>query len=127
MELIDTVKTQGDVFVAFCTKLTEKLHCCFDVSSTTGSLTYSLDQLWSQFRVIRTSMSLRASWHELCRREQSDLVSNIAFQLVITRCIKLMIKDLTSQSACAPIAFHESVPANVARKECHSVHGRVRV
>ena len=61
MQVIDTVKTQGDVFVAFCTRLTEQLHCCFDVSSTTGSLTnYSPDQLWSQFGVIRTSISLRA-------------------------------------------------------------------
>ena len=74
MQLIDTVQTQGDV--AFCTKLTEQLHCCFDVSSTTGSLTCAPDQLG----VIRTSISLRlASWHELCRHEQSDLVSNIAF------------------------------------------------
>ena len=79
-------------------------------------------QCMGHFWICRTSVSLRASWHELCRREQPDLVSNIAFQLVITRCIKLMNKDLTSQSACALIAFHD----NVARKECHSVHGGVR-
>ena len=100
MQLIDTAKTQGDVFVAFCTKLTEQLQCCFDFSSNTCSLTCLPDQLWSQFGVIRTSISFRASWHELCQREQSDLVSNIAFKLVITRCIQLMIKELTSQSAC---------------------------
>ena len=43
MQLIDTVKTHRDVFVAFCTRLTEQIHCFysqgFDVSSTTGSLT----------------------------------------------------------------------------------------
>ena len=93
--LIDSVVGRGDRFSRFCEKLVDELHQCFYKSRTrTG---YSPHKLWNRFAITRVSKSLRTVWHALVNFAPEEL-SYLALQLLLTRCIKLMIKSLTNEA-----------------------------
>ena len=110
--LIDSVVGRGDRFSRFCEKLVDELCQCFDKSRTRAG--YSPHKLWNKFAITRVSKSLRTVWHALVDFAPEEL-SYLALQLLLTRCIKLMIKSLTNEAAST--TSHMPLPLYLSLRE----------
>ena len=116
--LIDSVVGRGDRFSRFCEKLVYELRQCFDKSRTrTG---YSPHKLWNKFAITRVSKSLRTVWHALVDFAPEEL-SYLALQLLLTPCIKLMIKSLTNEAASTTSHMPLFLYLSLREKKCYSI------